>query len=703
MTGDFVSAVGGFLRRRFPVPSLRVPSFLRSPARRFPIGLCLSVLFFLCTAAAGNALDMRPLPNVTSSTSPVVRYGMVEHPPLFFRDAQGTYQGFFVDLLRYVAEREGWRLEFTEAPGDHLVEMLQAGELDLLSMAPTPRLERLFDFSTVQHHATWYTFFTRPGVQMLTYADLNGRSVAIQRGFYAVSELRYLTEQLGLRCTILETSGMEEAFNLLLRGEADVCAAEQLTALSFARRHDLRRSPVVFAPSRIYFGTTKGQNAAILRTLDVYLRELLDSPTSPYYRWQRQWFYDEELTFFPQWALIAFLCSAVFLVLLAAGVVLLGRKERALRKAGERTARHLAYEKVLSDCARLFLTPGEGEEVLSRVCERLCDLSEVKWVAVYRNQRYTAEGYTAQLVAETGLSLATPHISRIRRMLLREVPREWVAALAEGRPWQEDAVALQERRELFPVNTGNDSLLLLPLHEGKRWWGTMVFAGARERLWNAEVTGILETVTNMAGTSLSRQRAEEKLLRLAATDGLTGLANRRAFFGALEREIARSARHGSPLSLAILDVDRFKEVNDRYGHDAGDEVLRELARLLLRGIRKEDFLGRIGGEEFGVLLPETMGDLAFAAAERLRRLVGQHAFPVDSGRERHTLHLTVSIGVAPFLGKGDSARHFYRRADGVLYGAKTSGRNGVHVWTSPEEPGETGKRQEIFRAEESKE
>jgi ABC-type amino acid transport substrate-binding protein len=157
MTGGFVSAVGGFLRRRFPAPSLRVSSFFRSLARRFPVGLCLSVLFFLCTAA-GNALDMRPLSDVTSSASPVVRYGMVEHPPLFFRDAQGAYQGFFVDLLRYVAEREGWRLEFTEAPGDHLVEMLQAGELDLLSMAPTPRLERLFDFCTVQHHATWYTF-----------------------------------------------------------------------------------------------------------------------------------------------------------------------------------------------------------------------------------------------------------------------------------------------------------------------------------------------------------------------------------------------------------------------------------------------------------------------------------------------------------------------------------------------------------------
>jgi diguanylate cyclase (GGDEF)-like protein len=288
-------------------------------------------------------------------------------------------------------------------------------------------------------------------------------------------------------------------------------------------------------------------------------------------------------------------------------------------------------------------------------------------------------------------------------MLLREVPREWVAALAEGRPWQEDAAVLQERRELFPANPGNTSLLLLPLHEGKRWWGTMVLGGSKERLWSAEVMGILETVTNMVGVALSRQKAEEKLLRLAATDGLTGLSNRRAFFGALEREIARSSRHGSPLSLALLDVDRFKEVNDRYGHDAGDAVLRELARLLLRVVRKEDVLGRIGGEEFGVLFPETADELAFAVAERLRRLVEQHTFFVDCERGRHPLHLTVSIGVAPFLGKGDSAHRFYRRADGVLYGAKTSGRNCVHVWRSPDEPGEAKECQEASEIEASQE
>jgi diguanylate cyclase (GGDEF)-like protein len=93
------------------------------------------------------------------------------------------------------------------------------------------------------------------------------------------------------------------------------------------------------------------------------------------------------------------------------------------------------------------------------------------------------------------------------------------------------------------------------------------------------------------------------LLRLAATDGLTGLSNRRAFFGALEREIARSSRHGSPLSLALLDVDRFKEVNDRYGHDAGDAVLRELARLLLRVVRRKMSWGASGARSSACFFP----------------------------------------------------------------------------------------------------
>jgi hypothetical protein len=207
-------------------------------------------------------------------------------------------------------------------------------------------------------------------------------------------------------------------------------------------------------------------------------------------------------------------------------------------------------------------------------------------------------------------------------MLLREVPQEWVAALAEGHPWQEDAVALQERRELFPVNTGNDSLLLLPLREGKRWWGTMVFAGSRERLWNAEVTGILETVTTWRNP-LSPTKRRRRLLPSPRRTDSPGLPPP-GLLRALEREIARSARHGSSLSLAILDVDHFKEVNARYGHDAGDGVLRELAQFL-RGNRKEIFWGA-SEAGFRLASSRTVADLAFAAAERCAGSWGQHAF-----------------------------------------------------------------------------
>lgn len=701
MTEEPIPAAESFPCRLFSVLSLMKACSRQFSARCFLSGLLL--LLSVSGPAEGSAPEIRPMSDAVFVPPPVVRYGMVAHPPLFFRDAQGTCQGFFVDLLRYVAEQEGWRLELVEAPGDRLVEMLQEGELDLLSMVPTPRLEKLFDFCSVHHHATWYTFFTRPGAPVLTYTDLNGRSVAIQRGFYAVVELRYVVEQLGLRCTILETDTMEEAFDLLARGAADVCAAEQLTGLPFVRRHDLRRSPIIFAPSRIYFGTTKGHNSALLHTLDVRLAELLDSPTSPYYRWQRRWFYDEELAFFPQWAVSAFCCAVVFLAFLAGGIVLLVRKERDLRRAGKRTARHLVFEKALSDCARLFLASGESDEVLSRMCRRLRELSEASWVAVYRNDRRSGEGYAALLVAETEPLLVTSRHAGFRKIFLRDVPREWVAALSEGHSWQEARATLQERRELFPENGCPASLLLFPLFEGKRWWGTMVLADAEERLWDEEARNVLDTVANMVGTYLSRRRAEERLLRLAATDGLTGLANRRAFFRTAGREIARAIRHENPLSLAIIDVDHFKEINDRYGHDTGDEVLRELAHLLSRGVRKEDFLGRLGGEEFGVLLPETTEESALAMAERLRRLVEKHSFAVDSESERRVLHLTVSVGVAPFLGKNDTARHFYRRADNVLYSAKGSGRNSVHLWTPPTEQPRSGREEDGAEPDSAKE
>ncbi|MDA3947077.1 MAG: PAS domain S-box protein [Helicobacteraceae bacterium] len=166
-----------------------------------------------------------------------------------------------------------------------------------------------------------------------------------------------------------------------------------------------------------------------------------------------------------------------------------------------------------------------------------------------------------------------------------------------------------------------------------------------------------------------RKRIEEEMNLLATTDSLTGIANRREFSMQLEKEIERAKRYGTPLSLLMYDIDYFKQVNDTFGHDAGDDVLQAITQVVKRNIRAVDLVARWGGEEFMILMPESNGTDAFGAAEKLRKAIAAHLFE-QTGR------LTVSFGVTAFSPNDDS-NTLLKRVDDALYQAKENGRNRV--------------------------
>jgi diguanylate cyclase (GGDEF)-like protein len=168
-----------------------------------------------------------------------------------------------------------------------------------------------------------------------------------------------------------------------------------------------------------------------------------------------------------------------------------------------------------------------------------------------------------------------------------------------------------------------------------------------------------------------------RLQDLATTDELTGAYNRRHFLEVGKAEIARAWRYGHPISIIILDVDHFKRVNDTWGHEAGDHVLREACRVLKSALRSVDILGRHGGEEFAILLLETPPAQAVGVAERLRALVAEQRMKVAGDAE---VSLTVSIGLAGATrGSEEDIDLLIRRADAAMYKAKEAGRNCVRV------------------------
>lgn len=170
----------------------------------------------------------------------------------------------------------------------------------------------------------------------------------------------------------------------------------------------------------------------------------------------------------------------------------------------------------------------------------------------------------------------------------------------------------------------------------------------------------------------ARKQLEADLLQLARTDALTGLSNRRHFQERGEEEVLRARRYGRPLSLVMVDVDYFKSVNDAHGHDAGDRVLKALATLLLGTLRATDLLGRLGGEEFALLLPEIDAVEASEIGQRLMQKVAAMQVLLDDGQ---AITITISAGVAALTAADDGFNGLLRRSDDALYRAKHAGRN----------------------------
>ena len=190
-----------------------------------------------------------------------------------------------------------------------------------------------------------------------------------------------------------------------------------------------------------------------------------------------------------------------------------------------------------------------------------------------------------------------------------------------------------------------------------------------------------EEMSARVRTQVKRKRygdfLREKLdynLEMAITDPLTGLHNRRYMNSQIQALVARATRGGDPVAVLVLDIDHFKAVNDTFGHDVGDEVLREFSVRLATNVRAVDLPCRFGGEEFVVVMPGTTLEAAHRIAERIRRDVGAAPFRIAGG---DLLGVTVSVGVAATVGVYDTPEALLKRADEGVYEAKAQGRNRV--------------------------
>lgn len=256
--------------------------------------------------------------------------------------------------------------------------------------------------------------------------------------------------------------------------------------------------------------------------------------------------------------------------------------------------------------------------------------------------------------------------AHIRDILIAVVASgEQLSVPIDAAHWVDEGVAAVQRDSIEEISLCDGRWLYLRSHKTSAG-STMVVV--------SDVTGLKQAEED------TRSAKEQQLRLLADTDGLTGLFNRRVFDLALKKEVARSIRSTAPLSLLMVDVDRFKAYNDHYGHPAGDECLRIVSRCLADTVKRPaDLVARYGGEEFVVILPDTDEDGAYFLAQEFRMALRALAMP-NAGSEKGIV--TASVGISTY-GKADQMRYpdeLVSMADDALYGAKAAGRDRVNGW-----------------------
>ncbi|MDD4888633.1 MAG: sensor domain-containing diguanylate cyclase, partial [Phycisphaerae bacterium] len=220
--------------------------------------------------------------------------------------------------------------------------------------------------------------------------------------------------------------------------------------------------------------------------------------------------------------------------------------------------------------------------------------------------------------------------------------------------------------------------VIAPLLAGGRVVGVFNLADKEDGLPFDELTDLLPVrqLAELLGASICNIELYQSLQQQAKTDGMTGLVNHGTFVRELTREINRSGRYGSPLSLILADVDSLKRINDQLGHVTGDRALQMVARQILHSIRDSDLAARYGGDEFAILLPSTPIGSAKPVAERIVQTIA--AIPLTHGDK--SMYVTVSVGVGEFDGKS-TAESFIEQVDHAMYQAKAEGKNRIALHT----------------------
>ena len=580
-----------------------------------------SIALILCLA--GMLAPVSPV----LAQSRQVSVGVYANEPKIVLGEDGQISGILGELLKEIARQEDWQLNAVPCDWQQCLERTQSGEIDLLPDVAFNETRALsLDFHQVPSLYSWSQLYSSERLQLASVLDLEGHRIAVLEGSIQQNYLRDLLKSFGLNAELIGVSNLLQGFEQVASGAADAVVANQQFGDFHAPHYRLYSTPIMFQPAQLFYATRKGQNAELLASIDKHLQHWQGSPDSYYYQILQRWGGERPTLLVPTavwWGLGGL---AVLLLLALGGAIILRRQ------VAEKTRHLLAGEQRLNtilDSVEAYIYIKDTQLRYQYANRKVCEL--------FGQPLEQVIGKTDECFFD--LDTAT-HLHENDRRVLQ----------------------FGERVEEEEVNRGLNGAT------------EHAFLSVKLPLRNA--AGQIYALCGISTDITERKDIEEHTRHMAQYDGLTHLPNRALFSDRLQQALAAAKRDRNHLALMFLDLDKFKPINDTYGHAVGDLLLKEAAQRIQDCLRASDTAARIGGDEFVVLLP-------VIEAEQDAGIVGEkirHALVQPFELAGHTLNISSSIGVAVYPEHGADEKLLVKSADIAMYHAKKNGRDNVKMY-----------------------